>query len=130
MSKEWGLIRFCKTDNIYVGCYYGTVDLMCPAICTLNDCYQKENDCYSPVDYCLFKKINIPDKRDIEDLDYIEIWTRYGGGFYWTGLGSEKYKAIIEGCDPWGSELLGYPIDGKPKWAVDFMKKLEEEEDI
>ena len=118
MSKAWGYIRFYKTNNIYVGCYDGTVDMMYPYFCSLVDCYNANKDCYSPISYCLNKNIIDINKEDIDDIDIIDIYTDYGMGFYWTGTGSEKYKIILDGINPWSND--NFPIDGTPKWVLKF----------
>ena len=51
MSNYLALIKFSKTDNIYFGCYDGTCDIMYPNICTPDDCYNEEENCYYPIRY-------------------------------------------------------------------------------
>ena len=52
MSRAFALIKFKKSSNIYYGCYDGTCDVMYPSICTPQECYDKEDDCYKPISYC------------------------------------------------------------------------------
>ena len=51
MSRAFALIKFNKSGNIYYGCYDGTCDVIYPSICTPQECYDKEDDCYKPKSY-------------------------------------------------------------------------------
>ena len=111
MSRAIAFIRFNKTGNIYYGCYDGTVDLMYSSFTEYQDNFDIFDWCS---EHCYdYQKI---DKNLIKDEDDIEIYSDYGGGFYWDGKGSEKYKIITEGFDPW-SDYSNSPIDGQPEWV-------------
>ena len=131
MSAAWALIKFKKTGNIYYGCYEGTSDVLIPYICTPEECYNKETDCYCPISYCRelayghdkweFSVISNCACNSVEDLDEVEIYADYGGGFYWTGEGSETLKMIKDPLDPWESNPT-YK-DGIPNWAGEILSK-------
>lgn len=124
MSASFGLVRFKKTGNIYYGCYEGTSDLMLPFICTPEECYDEKIDCYCAITYCRniegqYETWLFPD--DVADLDDIEIYSDYGGGFYWNGTGSESVKMIKDYLDPW-ERCYKNMKDGQPKWVEEFLK--------
>ncbi len=52
MSAAFGLVRFKRTGNIYYGCYEGTSDVIIPYLCTPEECYNKEELYYNPINYC------------------------------------------------------------------------------
>lgn len=119
MSKSYALIRFYKTGNIYYGVYNGTVDTLYFNICTAEDCYDKELDGYYLIHYLCNKQEDVLPKG-APDLDDVDIYTSYGGGFYWKGRGSESLKMVLEGLSPWEFEYDSV-IDGKPDWAERFL---------
>lgn len=124
MSASFGLVRFKKTGNIYYGCYEGTSDLMLPFICTPEECYDEKIDCYCAITHCRNIKGRyatwlFPD--DVADLDDIEIYSDYGGGFYWNGTGSESIMMIKDYLDPW-EQCYKNMKDGQPKWVEEFLK--------
>lgn len=123
MSASFGLVKFKKTGNIYYGCYEGTTDIMIPYICTPEECYNEERDCYCAITYC--RKLSsqqswrFPD--DIADLDDIEIYSDYGGGFYWRGTGSESIKMIKNYLNPF-EEVWEDMKYGEPEWVKEFLE--------
>lgn len=124
MSASFALVRFNKTGNIYYGCYEGTSDLMLPFICTPEECYDENIDCYCAITYCRNIKGQYTTwlfPNDVADLDDIEIYSDYGGGFYWSGTGSESIKMIKDYLDPW-EQCYENIKDGQPKWAEEFLK--------
>lgn len=84
MSKAFAFVKFQKTGNVYYGYYDGTTDVMCPLICTPEEC-RNENGCCCPISY-LGKSDKWRDydemRKDLSDLDDIEIYSDYGYGFY------------------------------------------------
>lgn len=131
MSKAWALVRFEKTGNIYCGCYNGTVDLMLPMLCTSEECYDKETDCYWAIKYC--QDLPYCEKNKNEDIDDVEIYVDYGKGFYWKGKGNESMKRLaFNSLDPYNIEYYHgipvtaneTPIYGKPDWVTNFFNKL------
>jgi hypothetical protein len=129
MSSSFALIRFEKTGNIYYGCYNGTSDILIPFLCTPAECYNPLTDCYCAISYCrdLSKQHDLwrfPD--DVSDVDNVEIYSDYGGGFYWHGVGSESAKMVNHPLDPF-EECDEDVIDGEPVWVKQFLEELEKE---
>lgn len=131
MSASEALIRFNKSGNIYCGCYEGTSDILIPFICTPEECYMEDCKAYSPISYC--RKLQseklqsdnhyfvFPEFPDVDDLDEVEIYSDYGGGFFWDGVGSESAKRIKYPLAPFEHDDM-YPTDGCPEWAEEFFK--------
>lgn len=128
MSRAFGLVRFKTTGNIYYGCYNGTSDIMLPFLCTPEECYDEKLDCYCAIIYCqeLRKKRGSWDfPSDVTDLDEVEIYSDYGGGFYWPGSGSESARMLDTHLNPW-EEVYDEVKDGRPDWVMDFLEELED----
>lgn len=123
--KSIGLVKFKRTGNIYYACYNGTTDIMLPFICTPKECYDEKLGFYCPIECCQQREdVNLP--NDIADLDEIEIYSDYGDGFYWKGIGSESIKMIKNYLNPF-DELKDEDVtDGKPQWVKDFFANEEE----
>lgn len=127
MSSSFGLVKFNRTGNIYYSCYNGTSDIMIPFLCTPEECYDEETDCYWAITYC--RKLNEQHDswkfpNDVTDLDDIEIYSDYGGGFFWNGTGSESARMIKDGINPYCD--FDNMIDGAPEWVEEFLNSLEE----
>lgn len=124
MSAAFGLVRFKTTGNIYYCCYEGTSNSLRPHICTPEECYDEKLDCYCAISYCrelgARKGWNPPD--DVTDWDDVEIYSDYGGGFYWDGTGSESVKMLKLSLDEWGELLIPNEKCGIPEWAEEFLK--------
>ena len=123
MSRSYALIKFKSTGNIYFGCYDGTSDVLIPFICTPEECYDEKVDCYLSISYCRelsskYDSWKFPD--DVTDLDDVEIYSDYGGGFYWPGTGSESIKMIKYPLAP----DFDIELDGHPEWVEEFWKGL------
>lgn len=131
MSRSWALVKFINTGNIYIGLYDGTADVLYPYVLPLEKCWNEEHKVYDPFKF-------IPETHirkmgyDKEEISPVEIYSDYGGGFFWQGKGVEKYGFILsQSCYPWRdyypdtSDVIEI-IDGTPKWAEDFMNKLLE----
>lgn len=132
MSRSFALVKFKSTGNIYYGCYNGTVDVLLPFLCTPQECYDEKIDCYCAITYCmeLSRKSDVwrfPD--DVTDLDDVEIYSDYGGGFYWSGKGSESIKMVdYASQDPWETPCEDI-VDGMPEWAEEFLEELEDSDE-
>lgn len=127
MSKSFALVKFKKSGNIYYGCYDGTCDVMYPSICTPQECYDKEDDCYNPISYCekLGDTKNWKIRESLTNLDDIEIYSDYGGGFYWDGTGSESEKVIVTFLAPF-DQCPKDIKDGQPEWAKNLLHRIFE----
>ena len=119
MSKAFALIRFRKTGNIYYGIYNGTVDMLSPKICTPEECYDPSSDCYCAISYLEDTLYDYYEYPEDADWDIVDIYSDYGYGFYWEGVGSESLELIKEGCMPW--EEYDYLPHGKPQWVEEFL---------
>ena len=121
MSAASGLVRFKKTGNIYMCCYEGTSDVMLPFIFKPEECL--ENDYYCAISYG--RKINNEkdwvNSNELNDIEDIEIYSDYGGGFYWKGEGSESARIITKGVN--FAYIYDY-TDGRPKWVTEFWKSI------
>lgn len=132
MSAAWVLVKFKKTGNIYYGCYEGTSDTIRPFLCTPQECYDPEIDCYCPISYCRdlsrqHSSWRFPD--NVDDLDDVEIYSDYGGCFYWDGTGSESIKMINPVLDEYGELMLPNEKSGMPKWVKEHFKSRENKEE-
>jgi hypothetical protein len=52
MSDAVALVKFKTTGNIYFGCFDGTSDILIPFLCTPEECYDEELDCYCSIIHC------------------------------------------------------------------------------
>ena len=126
MSASWALIRFKKTGNVYMGCYEGTSDTMNPYICTAEECWDEKWECYSSITECR----KIAAERDwvfpdnISDLDEVEVYSDYGGGFYWNAVGSETIKMIDNPLDEFNELDFTAIKDGQPDWVDKYWDSL------
>ena len=127
MSASWGLVKFKKTGNIYMCCYEGTSDILNPFFCTPAECYDEKFDCYCSIMHCreLSKGRSWAFPDDVTDLDEVEIYSDYGGGFYWSGTGSESLKMIKDGINTLEEDIE--ETYGKPEWVAEFEKRLMED---
>lgn len=130
MSAAYALIKFKKTGNIYHGCYEGTSDTMNPYICTPEECYDEKLDCYCSITYCrdLAKGRNWIFPDNVPDLDEVEVYSSYGGGFYWNAVGSESIKMIDNPLNEYGELDYGVETYGTPDWVTEYAKSLGEDE--
>ena len=127
MSKALGLVRFINSGNIYMGVYNGTIDVMYARIFTPKECYSEKDDCYKCFSY--MNNLFHEDWRIKEpcNLSPVEIYSDYGGGFWWRGFGDENQKLITsDSCgetNPYFSDNNIEIFDGTPDWANKFMKE-------
>lgn len=55
-----------------------------------------------------------------KDIDEVDLYSDYGGGFYWRGTGSESERFILSELAPlndWSQDVT----DGVPNWVSDFL---------
>lgn len=129
MSASFALIKFKATGNIYYGCYEGTSDLLLPHICTSEECYDEHHGIYSPIRRCRelharatdISWIISNDELEGSYLDDVEIYSDYGGGFYWRSHGCEAIKKVNVWGEPWSDEYANV-MDGVPDWVKEFLE--------
>ena len=119
MSRANGLIKF-KDGSIKWTIYNGTVDQMHPLYYNTNEEAWKgyKHDDYPEV--CKHEK------------ETVEIYSDYGGGFYWEGKCCTTCKSIgYDYTDPYGDEITGENrldyTDGMPEWVKEFFNKINYE---
>lgn len=132
MSRALALVKFNRTGNIYMGVYSGTTDILYPVVLTPEKCINEEGI------YDVFRYIeeayNHLDTDEIEydnsEIDDIEIYSDYGGGFCWDEKGVERYGYILNDyLAPWDDSPDDsiIVVDGKPEWVKEFMDNLFKE---
>jgi hypothetical protein len=139
MSDSIALMRFKDTGTILMGIYDGTCDILCsymykPEFFMDEDgtfsVFSKRNECFKLDDH--YDRIE-PEYTDDEVSD-VEIWSDYGGTFWWEGKAVEKYGYILPMyIDPWRLEYdetertylrVCDLVDGEPDWVREFLDKL------
>lgn len=128
MSASWGLVRFRRTGNVYMGDYEGTSDIFVPFLCTPEECWDEKWECYSSISYAR-KMVNSGKSwrfpEDVGDIDICDIYADYGGGMWWVGTGSESLKMLKTGIDCLEE---GFEWDdgreNRPSWVDEFWVKL------
>ena len=129
MSRSIALIRFKGSGNIYMGVYDGTVDILRNFIFLREDCYDADGDCYKVFTYSdkIQNDDNAYTEQDLSYIDYndeCEIYSDYGEGFWWKGLGNED-KRLIRSEDCFICYIPHNEIEryyGCPEWAYEYMK--------
>ena len=103
MSSAYGVIRFKSDGKLLYYLYNGTSDICNPSLCDdINDvwCSHDWTEC------------------DCRQDEPVEIYSDYGGGFYWNGRACRHCKAITEKLEPWSDdedEIVSI-TDGQPEW--------------
>ena len=117
-------MKFQRTGNIYMCCYEGTSDILNPFICTPEECYDEKFEWYCSITYCrdLSKGRSWAFPDGVTDLDNVEIYSDYGGGFYWSGTGSESLMMIKDGINTFEEEIE--ETFEVPDWVRNFMIDL------
>ena len=118
MSRAFGLCRFRSTSNIYWCVYDGTSDVMYPWLYTDEEITDNNGGTH------LFSMINSKrpwkPEQPPTDIDVVDLYSDYGGGFYWCGKGSELNRLILSELAPlddWSQDVT----DGVPSWVSDFL---------
>lgn len=122
MSNALALVKFLDTGNIYVTVYRGTTDNLFPRLFKVKD-YANEKYNYSCFDYMRSLIANEPNWIEPKDVELfpVEIYSDYGGGFFWDGLGNENLKFVSWNYCPICYGNIDY-VDGVPEWAKQFIK--------
>jgi hypothetical protein len=105
MSDSWGAVKF-NDGLIKYYLYHGSSDTCYTSL------YDKVSDV--AVDYT---------ECNCGKSEPVEIYSDYGGGFYWKGKACRDCDSITKGSDfddgdYWGNNPIEVPeiTDGKPKW--------------
>ena len=106
MSDDYGLVKFKTDGRILCFCYDGTSDMCVPNL------YANQND--------VFKRNKKWAECNCKHAEDVEIYSNYGGGFYWQGKACRICKAIKEGLKPYDCNI----VDGKPQWVIDYEKEM------
>lgn len=131
MSRAFGLVKFIDTGNIYMGVYDGTCDVFYAKIFTAEECYDEKTDWYNCFAY-IDKLLENDGEWEIKKLSPVEIYSDYGGGFWWKGFGDESQKLIdFNSCDSYRASTDAYScsddievFNGAPDWARKFMEEM------
>ena len=103
MSRAWGVVRFKSDGKLMYYLYDGTSDICNPNLCdSMDDVWQDHKwskcNCYQD--------------------EPVEIYSDYGGGFYWNGKACRHCNVITKGLEPWTDdedEVISI-TDGQPDW--------------
>ena len=146
MSRANAYIKFNDTGHLYFGGYDGTTDYMKPNILPITKETVKK---YGVSDICLsgitFYYEFEPQEFTEEEFESMvknstdcEIYTDYGGGYYWEAKGYERnpdtFSIITKNLSPYYYDELEddtYMTDGEPDWMDDvraLIKKFRDEE--
>lgn len=119
MSRAIALVKFLNSGNIYATVYEGTSDILVPFLFTYDE--YKNTSIYNEVDKIIY---TLPWKMDDNTpLEPVEIYSDYGGGFYWQGMGSEALKKVGGPLEPFGYDFdndFVQSIDGQPDWVIQY----------
>lgn len=101
MSRAIGLVKF-PNGNIYISCYDGISDYMYSPLITKTDLTDNYNgDLFGWNDYviedaCSETEAALDAARKDNSEETVEVYSDYGGGFWWSGKASEKHMCITE----------------------------------
>ena len=126
------LMKFKDTGTILMGIYCGTTDYLLPYMFKpeffmLEDgtysVFSKEHECSG----CCYENgyiVEIP-PYTCDDVSDVEIWSDYGGTFWWNGKAVEKYGYILQEyrCPFDTDESIGLH-DNTPEWVTEFLDEL------
>ena len=144
MSRANAYIKFNDTGHLYFGGYNGTVDYMKSNILLITKETVKK---YSVSDICLdgirFYYEDEPDDYTREELESMcknstdcEIYTDYGGGYYWKAKGYERnpdtFSIITKNLSPYEDDFYESEdeddtcvIHGEPDWMNDVRALIQ-----
>jgi hypothetical protein len=103
MSDSYGVVRFKSDGKQMFYRYNGTSDICNPCL------YDNSNDIWTHNEW---------EECTCNHDEPVEIYSDYGGGFYWQGRACRYCNAITEGLEPWPSDEKEYIdiTDGQPEW--------------
>ena len=112
-----------------MGVYLGVTDTFYCTICTPEECWNEENNCYEYITYLENYSRNA-EKFPTDMWEDVEIYSDYGGGFFWKGKGNEERRVIDSHSCTVPCYDFDKVFDGVPDWAQKFMDKIFKEEYI
>lgn len=134
MGKARGQVKFRDTIKFFV--YNSTEDICKPKLYdTFDEMLDNWRKPYVSIEVnnitydkkSWFKKIfrTNKDKNREQSIcnhseEPVELYTDYGGGFYWNGTACRKCNMILKGREPFELPVEDRHIDGIPDWAEDF----------
>ena len=107
MSRASLAVRF-PDGLILHGIYRGTTDIAC---CIL---YSTSKEAW---DRCLSKSLDLDRicKHDESACEQVQVYTDYGGGFYWASCACRQCRFITGITMPF-DDCLDEMVHGKPDW--------------
>ena len=141
MSDSIALMRFKDTGTILMGIYDGNSDILCSYMYKpeffldedgIYNVFSKEKECFKLDDrYCRIE----PEYTDDDEVSDVEIWSDYGGTFWWEGKAVEKYGYILreytcpyDPTVPMGLRGIQDQLCdihyNTPDWVKEFLDKL------
>lgn len=112
MSHASGVVRFRDGKFMFYE-YNGTADVV---ISHLHDTMQGVLDGW--------RKSPWLDCKCDKGMEPVEIYSSYGGGFYWDGMACRTCRAIDGG----GDDARHAGSDGEPPWYKDIPPELKKSE--
>lgn len=113
MSRASALVRF-PDGTIKHGIYNGTADVMWDVLWdSCKDAWRGWGLYYNTIEHRLAD--NSLSCHCSGQVD-VEIYSSYGGGYWWEGKGCQKCMVITNGLDPYDPMEF---TDGCPEWAED-----------
>lgn len=130
MSHSNGEVRFNDgsikhfeyngTSDICIPKLYDTYDEMIDNYRTYNTLAKENNIDYNKTPW--YKRILLKYKGDNKKInmcnhneELVEIYTNYGGGFYWNGTACRNCNMLLKGTEPFADDNVY--TNGIPEWA-------------
>lgn len=109
MSSAYGVVRFKSDGKLLFYLYDGTSDICVPTLCENMDDIWKDNGWL---------------RCKCEHDEPVEIFSDYGGGFYWEGKACRHCMCITKGLEPWSNEDEIVDITHEqPKWLKEIWEE-------
>lgn len=121
MSHSLGALKFASDNKVMFYEYNGTSDV---CISHLYDTIKEVSNNWGNHDWlsCACDK-----------SEPVEIYSNYGGGFYWKGKACRACFAITENCNPYDHVYyendkyeMSAMVDGLPEWMLEGVKYIAE----
>lgn len=115
MSSAMAMVRFGDGTVLY-GQYQGTSDVM---LSELVDTHEELSRRWRDLGW---KECSHPASGG--GREFVHVWTQYGSGFHWWGVGCRRCKALVSGHMPYDGDGADRE-DGTPEWAREELEKEE-----